>query len=68
VYYVLLDSTANLIDSFDSRDQALARMEAIVEAEPEAATEVVMVTYDIDGMPTSDPPVTPVTRRSDQAT
>jgi hypothetical protein len=58
MYYVLLDSTANLIESFDSRDEALAKLEEIVAADPDAAEDVAMVTYNDDGHPAADDAVT----------
>jgi hypothetical protein len=50
-YYVILDSTANLVDSFDQEDEARAALEAIVQQDPDAADEYAMLTYDDRGSP-----------------
>jgi hypothetical protein len=55
MHYVLLSSTGNMIDSFDEEQVALAALRRIVEAEPEAAQEIALMTYGDDGQPTGDP-------------
>lgn len=50
-YYVILDSTANLVDSFDREDEARAALEAIVRQDPDAADDYAMLTYDDAGHP-----------------
>lgn len=50
--YVLMDSTGNLIESYDSEDDARAALEQIVAREPEAADDVALIVYDDSGMPT----------------
>ena len=47
--YVILDSTANLVDSFDNENEARAALEKIVHQDPEAADEYALLTYDDDG-------------------
>jgi hypothetical protein len=51
-YYVILDSTANLVDSFDREDVARAALEAIAHQDPEAADDYALLTYRDDGYPT----------------
>ncbi len=51
MYYVLLDSTGNLIESHDSEDAARAALAEIVAAEPGAASHVAMIAYDASGAP-----------------
>ena len=48
-YFVILDSTANLVESFDREDEAREALRRIVRHEPDAADEYAMVTYDDDG-------------------
>lgn len=50
-YYVILDSTANLVDSFDHEDAARAALTAIVQQDPDAADEYALFTYRDDGYP-----------------
>lgn len=50
-YYVILDSTANLVDSFDREDEARAALQAIVEQDPGSADEYALLTYGNDGQP-----------------
>jgi hypothetical protein len=52
--YVILDSTANLVDSFDREDEARAALETIVHQDPEAADEYAMLTYDDEGHPVGE--------------
>jgi hypothetical protein len=54
MYFVILDSTANLVESFDSEDEARAALEQIVRQEPEAADEYAMLAYDENGGPVGD--------------
>jgi hypothetical protein len=50
-YYVILDSTANLVDSFDHEVEARAALERICREAPEVADEYAIVTYDEQGYP-----------------
>ena len=52
--FVILASTGNLIDSFDDESEALAALDAIVHADPDAAGEVALIEYDDEGMPVRD--------------
>jgi hypothetical protein len=52
--YVILDSTANLVDSFDDETQARAALEAIVRLDPRSAGEYALIAYDEDGQPVGD--------------
>jgi len=52
--YAIFDSTGNLVDAFDDRDAAVAAMSKIVHAEPEAAADVALLTFDADGQPVRD--------------
>lgn len=62
--FVLLASTGNLIDSFDREAEARAPVDAIVEADPDAAGEVAIIEYDDDGMPVGEAVVGPDPRRA----
>jgi hypothetical protein len=53
-YYVILDSTANLVDSFDREDEARTALEAIVRQDPDAADHYAIVTYDDAGHPVGE--------------
>jgi hypothetical protein len=53
-YYVILDSTANLVDSFDREDEARTALEAIVRQDPDAADDYAIVTYDDAGHPVGE--------------
>jgi hypothetical protein len=52
--FVILDSTANLVDSFDQEDEARAALEAIVRQDPDAADDYAMLTYDDLGHPVGE--------------
>jgi hypothetical protein len=49
--YVILDGTANLVDSFDQEQEARLALESIVRQDPESAGEYALLTYDEDGHP-----------------
>jgi hypothetical protein len=49
MHFVILDSTANLVDSFDSESEARAALLEIVRQDPDAAGEYAMLPYDDDG-------------------
>ncbi len=51
MYFVILDSTGNLVESFSDRAAALSMLEGMVGREPEAANELALFTYDVDGSP-----------------
>ena len=53
-YYVILDSTANLVESFDTEEEGRAALEAIVQQDPDAADEYAMITYDDRGSPVGE--------------
>jgi hypothetical protein len=50
-YFVILDSTANLVDSFDQEDEARRALEEIVRQDPESADEYAIIPYDDRGHP-----------------
>ena len=50
-YFVILDSTANLVDSFDSESEAVAALERIVKQDPDSADDYAMFQYDEQGQP-----------------
>ena len=52
--YVILDSTGNLVESFDDERQARATLQQIVGEEPEAAEHLALLTYDEHGEPVGD--------------
>jgi hypothetical protein len=53
-YYVILDSTGNLVDSFDTEAEAHAELERIVKQDPDAADEYAMIQYDDHGHPVGE--------------
>lgn len=55
MYYVLLDSTGNLIASYREEDEARAALAQLVTDDVEAAEDVALMTYDDEGAITSDP-------------
>jgi hypothetical protein len=50
-YFVILDSTANLVESFDRESEARAALEAIVQQDSESADEYAILKYDDNGNP-----------------
>lgn len=54
-YYVILDSTANLVESFDNEGEARAALQDIVRQDPDAADDYALIAYDDHGHPTGDP-------------
>ena len=55
MYYVLLDSTGNLIASYRDEDEARAALAQLVEDDPEAEDDVALMTYDDQGEIAADP-------------
>lgn len=53
-FYVILDSTANLVDSFDDEGEARDALEAIVRQDPDAADEYALFTHDDEGNPVGE--------------
>jgi hypothetical protein len=51
MHYVILDSNANLVDSYDREDEAREALTKIVQRDPESADEYAVLPYDDDGMP-----------------
>jgi hypothetical protein len=49
--YTIFDSVANLVDSFDDRQEAHAALSRIVEREPDAADEYALIECDDSGHP-----------------
>jgi hypothetical protein len=52
--YVILDSTANLVESFDEEQEARRALEDIARQDPSSADEYALLTYDDDGVPVGD--------------
>jgi hypothetical protein len=52
--FSIFDSTANLVDSFDDRDEARAALEDIVRQDPDAADEYAVFEFDKSGQPIGD--------------
>jgi hypothetical protein len=55
MHYVLLSSTGNLVDSYEDETQARMALQRIVDADPDTAEDVALMTYGDDGMPVGDP-------------
>ncbi len=54
--YVILDSSANLVDSFDREEEAYEALREIVRLDPDSAEEYVLIAYaDDTGLPVGDP-------------
>jgi hypothetical protein len=53
--FLILDRLGNAVAAYDDEGTARANLHAIVEVEPEAADEIVLVQYDDDGMPVGEP-------------
>jgi hypothetical protein len=54
MHYMILDSAGNAVDTFDDLRAALDALERLVEAEPEAAEHVVLLSYDAEGNPVGE--------------
>jgi hypothetical protein len=55
MHYALLSSTGNLIDSYEDESKARAALQRIVDADPDNAEDVALMTYGDNGMPVGDP-------------
>jgi hypothetical protein len=53
-YYVIIDTNANLVESFDQEAEARAALEQIVRQDPDTADEYAMVQYDNNGRPVGE--------------
>jgi hypothetical protein len=53
-YYVILDSTANLVASFNDEREARAELERIGHADPASADEYALLIYDEQGHVVAD--------------
>ncbi len=53
-HYVILDSNANMVESFDRDDEAHAALEAIVRQDPDGADDYAMMQYDNRGHPVGE--------------
>jgi hypothetical protein len=53
-YFVIIDSTANLVESFDNEADARDALKVIVRSDPESAYEYAMLKIDDSGMPFGD--------------
>lgn len=54
MYFTILDNTANAVDTFTSEREAVAALEAMVENDPEAADDLLLLRYDDDGNPVGE--------------
>jgi len=52
--YVILDSTGNLVASFDDAAAAMTAMSQIGSEDPDAVGELALITYDDEGMPVGE--------------
>ncbi len=53
--FALFDSSGNLISSYSDESEAKSALEEIIAAEPEAAFDIALMTFDDDGAITNDP-------------
>jgi hypothetical protein len=60
--WMLMDSSGNLIDSYDDEASARAALRQIVEADGANAEHVALIGFDADGDPVAPP--SPVHRRA----
>jgi hypothetical protein len=49
MYYVILDSSGNLVESFQDEEAARTALSRIVHDDPDAADHVAILTYDDSG-------------------
>lgn len=54
MYFVILDSTGNLVESFDDEREARSALERMVREEPDAAEHLALLTYDTSGNPVGE--------------
>ena len=52
--YVILDYTANLVESFDDQQEAVHALEQIIEQDADAADGYALIEYDDEGHPVGD--------------
>jgi hypothetical protein len=52
--FSIFDSTANLVDSFDDRNEARAALEDIVRQDPDAAGDYAVFEFDKSGQPVGE--------------
>jgi hypothetical protein len=52
--YIILDSTANLVESFDDEQEARLALEKIIRQDPASADEYALLTYSDEGEPVGD--------------
>jgi hypothetical protein len=52
--YVILDSTANLVESFDDEQEARLALEKILRQDPASADQYALLAYADDGKPVGD--------------
>jgi hypothetical protein len=55
MHYAIVDSTGNLVESFEDEQSAREALDRIIDAEPEAGEHVALFVYGDDGMPVGDP-------------
>lgn len=53
-YFVILDSSANLVESFDEEGEARTALERIVQQDPESADDYALIQYDHAGHPVGE--------------
>jgi hypothetical protein len=53
-YFVILSSDANMVESFDREDEALAALEQIAQHDSESADEYAMLQFDDAGHPVGE--------------
>ena len=54
MHFAILSSDANLVESFDQEDDARAALQAIVQLDPDSASEYAILTYDDSGQQVGD--------------
>src|SRR5262249_7545020 len=52
--FVMYSSSGNMLEAYDTADEARAALNALVHDEPEAFGEVAVVAYDDEGEPTGE--------------
>ena len=52
--FAIFDSTANLVNSFDDRDEARAALEEIARQDPDAVNDYAVFEFDSSGQPVGD--------------
>jgi hypothetical protein len=54
MYFVIFDSSGNMVESFDDEGEAREALDRIVHEDPEAADHYAILTFDVAGDPVGE--------------